>query len=59
MMHGNQCSATVNDVQVFNNIGVPNTIRVADGQFLLGLGAFNNNNETVIRYRNVQVRMLR
>jgi hypothetical protein len=59
MMHGNQCSATVNDVQVFNNIGVPNAIRVADGQFLLGLGAFNNNNETVIRYRNVQVRMLR
>jgi hypothetical protein len=59
MTHGNQCSATVNDVQVFNNIDVPNAIRVPEGQFLLGLGAFNNNNETVIRYRNLQVRLVR
>ncbi len=53
-----RCTASVNDVQVFNNVDAPVAIRVPDRQFLLGVGAFNNNNETVIRYRNVQVRKL-
>jgi hypothetical protein len=57
-LHGGQCSASVNDVEVFDRVNVPAEIRVPEGQFLLGLGAFNNNNDTVIRYRNVQVWMV-
>jgi len=33
-------------------------IGVNADHFLLGLGSFNNNNETIVRYRNVQIHSL-
>ena len=58
-LHDGECSAFVNDTEVFSDVKAPAKIRVPDGQFLLGLGAFNDNNDTVIRYRNVQVREIK
>jgi len=51
-------SATVNDQVVFENATPPKKISVAGNEFLLGLGAFNDSNDTVIRYRGVQARLL-
>jgi hypothetical protein len=51
-------SATVNDQGVFDEVTPPRKISVAANGFFLGLGAFNDMNDTVIRYRGVQVRSL-
>jgi hypothetical protein len=55
---GGKVTASVNGREVFHKAEPPRAIRVAQDDFLLGLGAFNDNNETVIRYRNIQVRKL-
>ena len=51
-------SATVNGVNVFDHAEPPRQIGVPDDTFLIGLGAFNDSPDTVIRYRNVQLRKL-
>jgi hypothetical protein len=51
-------TATVNDQEVFHEATPPQAITVATNGFFLGLGAFNDMNDTVIRYRGVQVRSL-
>lgn len=51
-------SATVDDREVFKEVVPPQDTRVTTNEFLLGLGAFNDTNSTVIRYRNIQVRKL-
>jgi hypothetical protein len=43
---------------VLVNAAEPGAARVCDNQFLVGLGAYNDMNETVIRYFNVQLRRL-
>lgn len=53
-----QVSATVNGKEVFKNAKPPRVLRVSRRQMLLGLGAFNDMNNTVIRYRDLQVRKL-
>ncbi len=53
-----KADASVNDAEVIHNADNPGSIRVCDNQFLLGLGAYNDMNETVIRYSNVKVRRL-
>ncbi|MFN7138935.1 MAG: hypothetical protein ACK4UN_06330, partial [Limisphaerales bacterium] len=53
-----KASATVNDQTVFIAVPPPRTNSVPDKEFLFGVGAFNDMNDTVIRYRNVQVRRL-
>ena len=50
-------SASVNNQKVFDNV-VPPDANVATNEFLLGLGAVNDMNDTVIRYRGVQARVL-
>jgi hypothetical protein len=50
--------ATVNGLRAFARVPDPGGIWVADRDFLLALGACNEGNETVIRYRNIQVRRL-
>jgi hypothetical protein len=57
-LHGDTCSASVNGVEVLSNAQAPENIRVPAGEFRLGLGAYNDSNDTVIRYRNVQVRKI-
>jgi hypothetical protein len=51
-------SATVNGVSVLDQADPPRTISVPDNSFLVGLGAFNDSPDTVIRYRSVQMRKL-
>jgi hypothetical protein len=52
-------SASVNGSPVFQDDKPPAAIDTPADDFLLGLGAFNDSNDTVIRYRNVQVRKLK
>ena len=51
-------SATVNGVNVFDQADPPRTISVPHNSYLVGLGGFNDSSDTVIRYRNVQLRKL-
>ena len=54
--HDGRVSATVNGREVFKDVEPPKNSYVTTNEFFLGLGAFNDSNSTVIRYRNVQVR---
>ncbi len=56
--HNGRISATVDDQEVFKEVEPPKNSYVTSNEFLLGLGAFNDSNSTVIRYRNIQVRKL-
>ena len=51
-------SASVNNTQLFQNQALNRTTTVSPGEFFVGLGAFNDMNDTVLRYRSVQVRRL-
>jgi hypothetical protein len=51
-------TAEVNGTKVFNNAEPPTNIHVPNDSFLIGLGAFNDSPDTVIRYRNVQLKKL-
>ena len=51
-------SATVDDKEVFRDAKRPEQVCLSTHQFFLGLGAFNDMNDTVIRYHNVQIRKL-
>jgi hypothetical protein len=53
-----KAAATVNGLRVFARVPYPGSIWVADRDFLLAFGACNEKNETVIRFRNIQVRRL-
>jgi hypothetical protein len=54
--HDGRVSATVDGREIFKNVEPPADSYVTTNEFLLGLGAFNNSDSTVIRYRNIQVR---
>ncbi len=51
-------SATVNDEPIIKDIKLPEIPGVPTNEMLVGLGAYNDTNDTVIRYRNVQIRSL-
>jgi hypothetical protein len=51
-------TATVDGHQVFTDAAPPKDSNVTTNEFLLGLGAFNDSNSSVIRYRQIQVRKL-
>jgi hypothetical protein len=51
-------SATVDGREVFKDVPPPKDAYVTTNEFFLGLGAFNDSNSTVIRYRQIQVRRL-
>jgi hypothetical protein len=57
-LRNGKATADVNGRRIISNGQRPDSIWVADNQYLLGLGAFNDVNETVIRYRNINVRRL-
>jgi hypothetical protein len=50
-----QGSASVNGKEVMQSASQP-SLGNAEDEYLLGLGAYNDENDTVIRYRNVKVR---
>ena len=51
-------SASVNGKEVLKEVRAPRNSNINTNEFLLGLGAFNDMNDTVIRYRNIQVHRL-
>jgi GYF domain 2 len=58
ILQNGKVTASVNGVEIFHQAAPPVEIGVPDNSYLLGLGAFNDSADTVIRYRNVQVRKL-
>jgi hypothetical protein len=56
-LQGGQADAWVNGTQVLEQAAPAKTLRLYSG-CMLGLGAYNDMNETVIRYRNVKARRL-
>lgn len=56
VLQAHQISAFVNDQPVCMNVKPPRFLNVPADQFYLGVGAYNDMNDTVIRYRNLQVR---
>ena len=57
-LQGGRATATVNGKEAFRNANSPHVPRIPRRQVLLGLGAFNDMNDTVICYRDIQVRKL-
>ena len=55
--HG-KASATLNGNEIWNGVKPPAGISAEPAQFIVGIGAFNDSNDTVIRYRNLQIRRL-
>lgn len=53
-----KATATVNGQEVLRNVNQPHALHLNDEDYMLGLGGYHNYNETVIRYRNVQVHRL-
>jgi hypothetical protein len=53
-----KASASVNGARVLHEVAPSREIAIPEGEMLLGIGAFNDMNQTVVRYRNVQVRRL-
>ncbi|MDB6020153.1 MAG: hypothetical protein JWQ04_10, partial [Pedosphaera sp.] len=57
-LEDSKATASLNGKPVIENAAQPRALRLNDDAYLLGLGAFNDVNDTVIRYRNVQVRRI-
>jgi hypothetical protein len=55
---GGLVSATINGNIVFTNAEPPKNYSLVTNEFLVGLGAFNDSDSTVIRYRNLEIRRL-
>ncbi len=54
-----RATAAVNDSPVLREVEPPkSSARISSTEFLVGLGAYNDMNETVLRYHTVQVRRL-
>ena len=49
-------SASVNGKQIFSNVEEGYAIRAPSDWMLVGVGAYNDLNETVVRYHKLQVR---
>jgi hypothetical protein len=58
IFQNDQVTASVNGVEVFHQAAPPAAVSVPDNSYLIGLGAFSDSADSVIRYRNVQVRQL-
>jgi len=55
---GGRVSASVNDRAVFTDAKPPQNSYLVTNGFLVGLGAFNDSDSTVMRYRNIEIRRL-
>jgi hypothetical protein len=51
-------NASVNDAPVLQNAKLKGALRASQTEFLVGLGAFNDMNDTVVQYHKVQLRQL-
>ena len=55
---GGLVSASINGRAVFTDAQPPQNWHLVTNEFLIGLGAFNDSDSTVIRYRNIEIRRL-
>ena len=51
-------TASVNGQEILSGVKPPQAIRVSPREFRVGVGAFNDSNETVIRYAHLQLRRI-
>ncbi|HUA67418.1 MAG TPA: DUF4339 domain-containing protein [Candidatus Saccharimonadales bacterium] len=58
VLRNGRVTASVNGLEVFHQAALPGQIEVPNNTYLVGLGAFSDSEDTVIRYRNVQLRRL-
>jgi hypothetical protein len=58
ILQNDRVTASVNGVEVFHQAALPAVIQVPDNAYLVGLGAFSDSTNAVVRYRDVQVRQL-
>jgi hypothetical protein len=58
ILEGGTVTASVNGAKIFQRALPPTEIRVPSSSFLVGLGAFSDSSDSVIRYRHVQLRRL-
>jgi hypothetical protein len=58
ILQNKRVTASVNGVEVFHQAALPAVIHVPDNSYLVGLGAFSDSTNAVIRYRDVQIRQL-
>jgi hypothetical protein len=53
-----QVTASVNGVIIFDHSKAPVGLNVPNNSYLIGLGAFNDTTDSIVRYRGVQLRKL-
>lgn len=58
ILQNDQVTASVNGVEIFHQAALPAVIQVPDNSYLVGLGAFSDSTNAVVRYRDVQIRQL-
>ncbi|HUA39347.1 MAG TPA: hypothetical protein VMA35_13225 [Candidatus Sulfopaludibacter sp.] len=58
ILRNGRLTASVNDVEVFHKAAPPANIQVPENGYLVGLGAFSDSEDTVVRYDDVQLRQL-
>jgi hypothetical protein len=58
ILQNGRATALVNGVEVFHKAAPPGNIQVPANNYLVGLGAFSDSTDTVVRYRDVQLRQL-
>lgn len=56
--YSGKASGTLNGKQIFKDTPAPVRFRTPIQEFSVGVGAYNDMNETVIRYRHLQIRQL-
>jgi hypothetical protein len=57
-LQNGKVTASVNDREIFDKVNPPENYYLSTNEFLLGLGAFNDMNNTVIRYYDIKARKL-
>jgi len=58
ILRNGRVTASVNGVEAFHQAALPGYIQAPNNAYLVGLGAFSDSADAVIRYRNVQLRKL-
>ncbi len=58
ILQNGRVTATVNGVEIFHQAAPPADIQVPGNSYLVGLGAFSDSSNAVVRYRDVQLRQL-
>ena len=58
ILQNGRVTASVNGLEVIHHAALPATIKVPDNSYLVGLGAFSDSADIVVRYRDVQLRQL-